>query len=281
VKVGLVIANTGTNAIENVQRWPAEAESLGYSSVWFTDHVVGLKAYAPRFGPIWMESLTSLAYAAAGTRSIGLGVGVMVVPYRNPVYVAKVLATIDLLSEGRLRIGVGVGWSRSEYKALGVGDLFDERGKYTDEALDVMRQCWAGGTLGYQGKWNNFREIDFLPAPVQKPHPQVWVGGHSKPALRRAAEYATVWHPMGLSPEEFTNVGDELDELAGRKVPRSTRILVPADIDPRELSDQLSGFAHAGCIEIAVDLDTEDAALFQRSAERLAEQLKDAEFVTH
>ena len=270
MKVGLVVSNHGLNAVENVQTWPTRAEELGFSSVWFTDHVIGLTQYAPRFRTEWMESLTSLSFAAARTTTIGLGVGVMVVPYRGPVHAAKILATIDILSEGRLRVGAGVGWSRSEYKALGIHDRFDDRGAYTNEALDVMRKCWAGGLLGYEGTWTNFREIDFLPLPVQKPHPEIWIGGHSKPALRRAAEFATVWHPMGLTAEELELAGNELDAIAGRQVTRTTRVLVPASIDIDELTDSLIGFAKVGCVEVMVDLDTQDPEEFAEAAERLA-----------
>ncbi|MFC4944306.1 TIGR03619 family F420-dependent LLM class oxidoreductase [Pseudonocardia sp. GCM10023141] len=273
MKIGLVVDNHGSHAIDNVQTWPAEAERLGFHSLWFTDHVIGLTSYAPRFSTTWAESLTSLSFAAARTSTIRVGVGVMVVPYRNPVYAAKVLATIDLLSGGRLDVGVGVGWSRSEYKALGVGDLFDVRGAYTDESLDVMQRCWAGGTLGYQGTWNAFREIDFSPAPAQPAGPPLWVGGHSGPALRRAARFAATWHPMGLQPLELAAAGDRLDAIAGREITRTTRILVPASIGSAELQDQLVAFAGVGCVEVAVDISTPDAGEFRDAAQRLAGSL--------
>jgi probable F420-dependent oxidoreductase len=274
VKIGLVIANTGTTAVDNVRVWPARAEEMGFSSVWFTDHVIGLKAYAPRFGPIWMELLTSLAYAAGQTSRIRLGSGVMVVPYRDPVYTAKVLATIDQLCAGRLNVGVGVGWSRSEYKALGVGDLFERRGAYTDEALDVMFRCWEGGKLGYDGEWVKFREIEFWPTPVQRPRPEIWVGGHSKAALRRAARFADVWHPMALPLDQFAAATQLLDELSdGRPIRRTTRILAGATVAINELTDQIHGFAGLGCEEIAVDLETDNAAEFRAAAERLAEAM--------
>jgi len=273
VRVGLVIANTGANAVENVRTWPAQAESMGFSSAWFTDHVIGVKAYAPRFGPIWMELLTSLAYAAGQTSRIRLGSGVMVVPYRNPVYTAKAIATIDQLCDGRLNVGVGVGWARSEYKALGVGDVFERRGAFADEALDVMCRCWEGGKFGYEGTWTQFREIEFLPTPVQTPRPELWVGGHSRAALRRAARFADVWHPMGLSPDEYAVTARALDELSGRHIRRTTRILVDAATDAAKVADQISAFGDVGCEEVAVDLDTSDPREFRASAERLASAL--------
>lgn len=270
MKLGLVIANTGPNAVENVRSWPVDAEARGFSSVWFTDHVIGLKAYQPRFGPIWMELLTSLAYAAARTNRIRLGSGVMVVPYRNPVYTAKVLATIDQLCDGRLNVGVGVGWARSEYKALGVGELFDERGAYTDEALEVMMRCWQGGTFGYEGRWTAFREIEFAPTPVQRPHPQIWVGGHSRPALRRAARFADVWHPMGLSPQEYAEKAKNLDDMTERVIRRTTRLLVPASTNMDQLLESVHAFGQAGCMEVAIDLETDNANEFTAAVDRLA-----------
>ena len=270
MRIGLVIANTGVNAIENVRTWPGQAEAMGFSSVWFTDHVVGVKAYEPRFGPIWMELLSSLAYASGQTSRIRLGSGVMVVPYHNPVYTAKALATIDQLCDGRLNVGVGVGWARSEYKALGVGEIFDNRGAYTDESLDVMCKCWDGGKLGYQGTWTQFREIEFLPTPVQRPRPELWVGGHSKAALRRAARFADVWHPMGLSPDEYAVAAKVLDEMSGRAIRRTTRILVDATTHVGLIVAQIEAFGAVGCDEVAVDLDTDNMTVFRGSAERLA-----------
>jgi probable F420-dependent oxidoreductase len=270
MKVGLVIANHGKNAIENVRLWPSLAEEMGFSTVWFTDHVVGLRAYAPRFSGTWMELLSSLAYASGRTERIRLGTGVMVVPYRNPVYAAKVIATIDQLSNGRVNVGVGIGWSRSEYKALGVGEIFDSRGDYTNEALDVMCRCWAGGQLGFDGGWSKFRKIEFEPASLQRPRPPLWVGGHSGAALRRAAKYADVWHPMAMPFEEYAATAARLDELAGRSVSRTVRILLEAGTATGQLLEQIAGFRDAGCVEVAVDLQTDEDAVFRAAAERLA-----------
>jgi probable F420-dependent oxidoreductase len=270
VKVGLVIQNNGPSAVENVHRLPAAVEALGYASLWFTDHVIGVRAYQPVYGPTWVEALTALAFAAACTSRIRLGVGVLVVPYRQPVYTAKVLATIDQLSGGRLVVGIGVGWSRSEYRALGVGDRYEERGAYTDEALAVMQRCWQGGWFGFAGRWTQFREIEFSPVPVQQPHPPLWVGGMSRPALRRAARFGDAWHPTGISAEEVARLGDELDRLAGRPVPRTVRIRVEPAMGPEELRALLNRYAEARVSEAVVDIKTEDTMEFLRAAERLS-----------
>jgi probable F420-dependent oxidoreductase len=270
--VGLVIPNTWEGAIDTVRRMPQAAEAWGYDAVWVTDHVIGVKSYEPVYGPIWAEALTSLAYVAGTTSRIRLGVGVMVVPYRNPVYAAKVLATVDQLSDGRLILGVGTGWSRSEYHALGVANAFEQRGAVTDESLDLMLKCWAGGELAFEGEFFAFRRIEFEPASYQRPHPPIWVGGQTGRALRRAAKYADVWHPTGLSPEDVRTMGERLDEQAGRAIPRSIRIRFDAN-EPDGFLDRLAAYRDAGCIAAAVDFAPGGADTVWKCGELLANQM--------
>jgi probable F420-dependent oxidoreductase len=271
VKVGLVIPNRGPEAFDNVRELPAWAESLGFSTMWFSDHVVGVESYAPLYGPEWAECLTSLAYAAASTRDIGLGLGILVVPYRDPVLQARMLATIDALSGGRLILGVGIGWSRSEFRALGRGDLYEDRSRYTDEALEVMQRCWEGGApFGWDGEWVRFRRIESEPPPAQRPRPPLWVGGQTAPALRRAARWADVWHPTRLEPDQFGDLGDQLDELKGHPVPRSMRLRVFPGTTPEELMETLAEYEAARCEEIAVEYHVTDPAELRPWAERLA-----------
>lgn len=270
MRVGLVIANNGPEAISNVRTWPAAAEEMGFDSIWFTDHVIGTKSYTSHFGAGWSEALTSLAFAAARTTTIRLGVGVLVVPYRNPVYSARVLATIDLLSDGRLDVGVGVGWSRTEYRALGVGAAFDERGARADEALDVMVACWAGGPVDFDGRWSQIHGIESLPAPSQVGGPPLWVGGASRRALRRAARFGAAWHPSGIPAEEIARLGQELDVLAGRPVRRTARTKLDATAGPGHIRDVLAAFAGAGCTDLAVDVVADDTGALLQCVERLA-----------
>ena len=146
-----------------------------------------------------MEQITLLSYIAGQTSKIRLVTRVLIVPHRNPLIAAKSLATLDLLSEGRLVVGVGVGWMREEFQALGLPP-FEERGAVTDEYIRAFKVLWTEDDPHFQGKYISFDDISFLPKPVQKPHPPIWVGGESRPALRRTAELADGWYPLGSNP---------------------------------------------------------------------------------
>ena len=146
-----------------------------------------------------MEQITLLSYIAGQTSKIRLVTSVLIVPHRNPLIAAKSLATLDLLSEGRLVVGVGVGWMREEFQALGLPP-FEERGAVTDEYIRAFKVLWTEDDPHFQGKYISFDDISFLHKPVQKPHPPIWVGGESRPALRRTAELADGWYPLGSNP---------------------------------------------------------------------------------
>ena len=221
--IGLVVRNSGVSSIQAVQEMPQIAEELGYRSVWLTDHVIGMPTYAPKYELEWSEALTCLSFIAASTTDIRIGVGVLVVPYRHPVYAAKVLSTIDNLSSGRLLVGIGSGWSRREYAALGHASDYDARGTVTDEAVDVILRCWTGGDVQWQGEHFSVPKVSFAPLPTQLPHPPIWVGGNTLRAIRRASRFGDAWHPTNLPAEDLARLGDQLDEMAGRKIRRTVR----------------------------------------------------------
>jgi len=171
------------------------AEGLGFDSLWVSDHVVH-----PRQGddthPIgaahgslpaehpWLEALTAMSYVAAVTERAQIGTAVLVLPQRNPVLVAKQLATVDVLSRGRLVLGAGIGWWAEEFEALGTP--FRDRGRRMDEYLEVIRQCWTEDHPSFQGKYYLLGDVGFFPKPVQRPRPPVWIGAYSSPGFRRA-----------------------------------------------------------------------------------------------
>ena len=156
----------------------------------------------------WPEQITTLAYLAGITEQIKLVTSVMIIPYRNPILTAKMLSTLDMLSKGRLILGAGVGWMEEEFDLLNT-EPFAERGAVTNEYLRAFIELWTRDDPTFEGKYVNFSNITFLPKPVQKPYPPIWIGGQSKPAIRRAAQIGDCWHPVGaipaapLEPEEL------------------------------------------------------------------------------
>jgi len=184
------------------------AESLGFDSVMVADHIlVPAKidsAYPYTVGGNFlskaecMEQITLMAFVAAATEKLRIVSSVMIVPHRNPIHCAKAIATADVLSEGRVTVGVGVGWMEEEFKALGAPD-FKRRGASTDEYIQIWKKLWTGEAVSHQGEFYSFDEIYCQPRPVQQPHPPIWIGGHSNPALRRVARLGDGWHPVGAT----------------------------------------------------------------------------------
>ncbi len=206
----------------------AEAERLAFDSTVIADHIVFPVAvessYPYTVGGEFpgeaeaLEQLSLMAFIAGRTSSLRLITSVMIVPHRNPVLAAKMLATIDVLSKGRVTVGIGVGWMREEIEALGCRE-FAQRGALTDEYLQIFKALWTEEPARFEGAFYRFDALHSLPKPVQNPHPPIWVGGHSRPALRRVARLADGWHPVGanpavpLRPAEFSGACEELRRL--------------------------------------------------------------------
>jgi probable F420-dependent oxidoreductase len=185
-------------ALEDLRAVALDAENMGYHSVWASDHVVTPAHLLPSFGPIFFDAFVVLSHISALTQRVKLGTTVMVVPYRNPLVAAKMIATLDSLSGGRVILGIGAGGAPDEFEALGVPN--NERGRRTDEYLKIMIKLWTNDPSSYQGRFFNFSGVRFEPKPLQKPHPPIWVGGRSDAALLRAARLGDAWHPM-TNPE--------------------------------------------------------------------------------
>ena len=161
----------------------------------------------------------------------------MIIPYRNPILAAKMLSTLDMLSKGRLILGAGVGWMEEEFALLDT-EPFAERGAVTNEYLQAFIELWTNDNPTFEGKYVNFSNITFLPKPVQKPYPPIWIGGQSKPAIRRAAQIGNAWHPVGaipaapLEPEELAEnlvLLHDYAEKAGRD-PSQIQVSVKAPL---------------------------------------------------
>lgn len=220
-----------------------KADALRYSSVAVSDHIVlpgsaagSVYPYSPS-GQFpgggkqeYLEPLAMLAYLARATTRVRLATSVLVVPYRNPLATAKMLATIDVLATGRVILGAGAGWLKEEFVALGAPP-FEERGAVTDEYLTLMRLCWTTDPVSFQGKYHHVHDVHALPKPAQRGGIPIWIGGHSDAAVRRAARLGDGWHPIGLRPPAIL-----LPAEYGAKVARLRAWAREAGRDPREIT---------------------------------------------
>jgi probable F420-dependent oxidoreductase len=177
------------------------AEAAGWDGFAFTEHPVPGARWLAQGGHQSLDPLVALSYVAAVTSRLRLLTYLAVVPYRNPFLLAKSAATVDKLSKGRLTLGVGTGYLKSEFFALGVD--FDERNGLFDEALEVLPKHWSGEPFSYQGRHFNAREVIARPRPVQDPIP-IWIGGNSRLTLRRVAQHAQGWMPL-VGPEQLAS----------------------------------------------------------------------------
>jgi probable F420-dependent oxidoreductase len=226
MRYGFYLPTRGRTATpEDLETLVRRGEALGFASVMIADHIVfpsvvtskypyTVSGVFPGQGDA-LEQLALMAFIAGKTERLRLVTSVMILPYRNPVATAKTLATIDVLSRGRITVGVGVGWLREEFEALGAAD-FDRRGAVSDEYLRIFKALWTESPVSFAGEFYRFDDVRCLPEPVQKPHPPIWIGGHSKAALRRVARLGDGWHPVGANPAVPLTPADlrrDLDEL--------------------------------------------------------------------
>ena len=209
---GLSIPTRGSLATrDTITEIAQRAEALGFVHFAVPDHLVVPRTidsrypysangeYPGRDSGECIEQLTLMAYLAAITSKAKLLSSVMVVPHRSPMHAAKVLSSIDVLSNGRLALGIGAGWMEEEFKAIGTPP-FAERGKVTDEYIEIFKTLWIDEAPEFDGRYASFSNVTFLPKPVQCPGPQIWVGGESTPALKRTVRIGDVWYPIGSNP---------------------------------------------------------------------------------
>jgi probable F420-dependent oxidoreductase len=209
--IGVLVPNYGSDARpEGVLKVAEAAERLGYDSVWTTEHfLVGTEAVDP-YGTV-LDSLTTLAWLAGQTERVGLGTSILVLPLHHPIRLAKEVATLQALSRGRVKLGIGVGWHEEEFGYFGVP--FGDRGRRADEEIRLLRALWAGES-SFAGEFWSFEDATARPLP--DPVPEIWIGGRS---LRRATELGDVWHPTRITPDEVREVKERHPEL--RIVPRT------------------------------------------------------------
>jgi probable F420-dependent oxidoreductase len=232
MRFGFFGINTGPCAApETAAKVARAAEAAGFESVWTGEHVVlpdpqAPPSPAPPQHPM-LDPAVALAFLAAHTERLRLATGIIILPQRNPVVLAKELASVDVLSRGRLIVGVAAGYLKPEFDA--VGARFDDRGARTDEYIDALRSLWTEEKPSFSGKTLRFGGIDAQPRPVQKPHPPIVVGGTSPAALRRAALRGNGWYGF-LRDLDATRA-----DLAGLAAARRD-VVRPAALGPLEIS---------------------------------------------
>jgi probable F420-dependent oxidoreductase len=261
-----------------ITRFAAAVEAAGVDALAFTEHPAPSTKWLQGGGHHSLDPLTALAFCAATTTRLRMMTYLLVLPYRNPLLAAKQIATADILSGGRLIVGVGSGYLRSEFVA--VGAAFDERNDLLDEALQVIGHVWAADEFVFTGR--HFRALGqaSLPAPVQAPHPPLWIGGNSRRARERAAAWGQGWAPLLIEPafakttrtaalssvDELGRAVDELRQMAegaGRDaseidVQVHWRAAGGVDTDPVEALDRLSELAGAGVTWVVLNPPVDD-----------------------
>ena len=176
-------------------------EELGFDSVWVTDHLLVPQTLGIIYRDQMLEPLALLNYVAAITTRVKIGTSVVILPYRNPIVVAKMLATTDQLSAGRLIFGAAVGWMEPEFAALNVP--FADRGVFSDECLRLIKLLWTQEKVSFEGRYFTFADMQASPRPLQRPHPPIWVGGNSGRARRRVAELGDGWHATAMPIDDL------------------------------------------------------------------------------
>ena len=308
MKFGLSLPNQGPVATpENMVRLARLGQELSFDSLWVSDHLFipyqleSRMPYNAAAGRLWVkptdnvfEPLMTLAFLGGIVQTPKLGIGVLVIPYRDPVVTAKMLVTLDVLTGGRAILGAGVGWMREEFETFGAS--YQDRGAVTDEYIRVFKELCTADEPHFEGKHYRVSNVGFYPKPVQKPHPPVWIGGQSTRAIRRVARLGDGWLPSHISPETLAeNLGTlrRFCEEAGRDPdtieicpkenifsfgdPRSDRDAgtVSPTVKTQQMVDTIHRYEEAGASHIVLDLIrgiTVDEMV--HGAERFADQVK-------
>jgi probable F420-dependent oxidoreductase len=301
MRYGFYLPTRGPTATrDGILALAREGERLGLHSAMIADHIVfpvesrSIYPYTvdgkhPSEGDA-LETFSILGVVAGATERLRLVTSVLVLPYRNPVLTAKMAASLDVLSGGRLTLGVGAGWLKEEFEALN-SPAFEARGAVTDEWIAIVKQLWSQSPASFNGRFYRYQDIRCEPFPVQKPHPPIWVGGHSRAALRRTARHGDGWHPVGaiaaspLPPQEICAhlaTLKRLTEAAGRDfaaltisykaplydagIPSPDGSRRPFSGEPAEIAGDIRTYAAIGVHEVIFDFRGQSIA---ESIERL------------
>jgi len=299
MQIGLCIPHFGRplepgRLLEVAQR----ADRQGLDSLWVTDHVIVPKEIHIAYREEMLDPLAVLAWLVGVTERIPLGTSVIILPYRSPLPVAKLLASIDVLSGGRLIFGAGVGWMEGEFAALGVP--FAERGSRTDEALELFRTVWTEREPAIETRRHRLGGVIASPMPLQRPRPPIWIGGASEGAYRRVARHGDGWHSTAATPDAFRQGADAVRRHwaeARREGEPVLSLRIPFWLDgihrpgsdmgylrgrhaihgtPRQVVDTLRSYATLGVSHVALDVSLTTYPAILETIDVLAREVRPA-----
>jgi probable F420-dependent oxidoreductase len=294
MRFALGLPTTEVDAPEEFLAGPAiaemarHAEALGFEAVHVTDHPAGDQQWLDTGGHHALDPFVALSFAAAGTTTLRVQTHIVVLPYRNPFLTAKSVLSLDVLSGGRLTLGVAAGYLRSEFNALGVS--YDERNDLFDEALEAMRLALTEDAVAYEGRHFRSRGTTMRPRPVQQPTPPIWIGGNSLRAMQKAVETADGWcpfpNPASTSPALKTPALETLDDFGARverarayaeEIGRTAPLdicFAPLPTSGLALRDELEAYEELGVTQVPVGVHTATTRKeWMEKVERLASDL--------
>ncbi len=262
-----------------------KAEDLGFASFWVPEHpIIPLQTSSPypgsrdgvipdAYGRI-MDPFVALARASAATKTIQLGTGICLIPERNPLLLAKEVATLDRLSGGRFILGIGAGWLKEETEIM--GGNFAQRWAQTKYGVLAMKELWTKEESEYHGKFYDFPKVRSFPKPVQKPHPPIYMGGTSKYVFKRVVEWGDGWMPVRFKPEELKEGRQTLNELARRagRDPESIAVLAFGFSGRFRTKDEITMLERSGVTHTTIWLDTDGDGVLQELEQLASAVLK-------
>ena len=297
MKLGICIPHYGRPIeVGRVLEVAQHAEASQLDSLWVTDHVIIPRDVSVIYREDMLDPLAVLPWLAGVTSRIALGTSVVILPYRSPIPVAKLLASVDVLSGGRLIVGVAIGWVEGEFAALGVP--YRERASRSDEAIELMRALWTEERPALTTKRHALQNVQVSPMPLQKPRPPIWIGGNSEGAFRRVARLGDGWHASSMNADAFRK-GQEAVRRAWKDAGRdgepvwSLRIPILLDgihraaVDPsllgtrhtltgsvERVGDELAAFAALGVSHVALEVSYATYPAILETIDVIAEELR-------
>lgn len=284
LKLGCQMAFNEHTSPEYIAAAAAMVEKLGYDSFWVPEHVLFFPDYESKYpysedGRIQgdprslLDPLTALTYVAANTSKIRLGTGICLVPQRNPIYTAKQVADLDYLSGGRVDFGIGIGWLKEEFNALGVP--WTDRAGRTEECIGVMKTLWCDELSSFQGKYFSFEAAYQNPKPVQRPHPPLIFGGESRAALKRVATLGQGWFTFNVTPESLAHGIDILQPLLEEQGRTISDISISVTPDRKHINQEsLKRFEELGAEQIILPLFANNTDKLEGKATRYLELMQ-------